>query len=312
MDTTSNSPSDSSTHISRRKFLGLMGYGAAAVALPPSILWGVEQLASKVDHVAEISLNHDVQSGKYSREKLGIISNLEQFNTVVLDNIESLSTLSQCHLLVVKDEEDLEITYGSTKPIFFPASTIKVPLCYEAYKLGLQTRQQYLTPSLAQEILENSSTFIDMLMRLPLAKGKRPEQLEEIVREVLTKANIPPHNNVGELPLRVNIYDEFNYLLEMDLPDLMKEAMLQKPTHYNRNYGVSTAILQNTKHKLPAYFKVGLINDPDTGDKELVNTYYLQLGNGFKMLGYAQGPDIYDVHSQMLHAAACAANIAVT
>lgn len=294
----------SSQSISRRSFLKLFGLGTLALTIPPSLLLGIEQLTANEDHAANLALLADIKLGKFTGEKIGQITSLGDLHQNLSEKTKELKGVSRAHIFVTDGANNKSIEHNTSTHIFLPASTIKIPICYEAWKIGQEIGKNYLTPELAKDILEISSDFINLLMSLPIAQGKKPEQLEAIVRDLITKAGIPPANNLGELPLKVDIRDQFNYLNRMKLPQVMKDAMLQEAQDHDTNYGVSTVLLQNTHRVLPAYFKIGLINDETKHPTELVNSYYFQLGDKIKMLGYAQGTNYYEVHKQMLFAAA--------
>lgn len=293
--------------LSRRSFLKAMGLGLGATFMPKFVAEGIEGLAAHVDQVAKAALEREVRKGTYTIESGRKITSFDQLRDFIDRQSESLTTLTKHHVLLSHRGDTQEVAPEGQSPIYIPASTIKIPLCYEAYLLGQKLGKSYLNPDFAKRILDYSDDLVELLMSTPYADNRRPEQLEEIVREMLTHAHIPPANKLGELPLKVNIHDQYSYLMKMDLPDIMKQPMLQEASDDQKNYGVSTVILQNSRQTVPAYFKIGLLEDSALDEPELVNAYYLQMG-GMKVLGYAQGPDRYETHKQMLITCAASAH----
>lgn len=290
--------------LSRRVFMQLLGMGAAGLALPEAVKWGVEQLAGRQDQIARLALAAEVQSGAFRMEKIGRVHTLTELRKSLLDSLEALSGISESQIMVADGSERISVRHHTQAEDFFPASVIKVPICFEAWKKGQDIGKTFLTPELADQILHRSFTFKDLVMQLPIAEGKSADQLELIVRELLENAGIPPKNKAGELPLRVGMSDFFGYLKRMELPEVMREAMRQTKEDKGGNYGVSTVLLDAIGEDIPAFFKIGLIDDQSKNPKELVNSYYFQLGDAFKTLGYAKGTEVDDVHAAMLHTAA--------
>src|SRR4030067_2367710 len=295
----------------RRSFLKRIGLGALAVVFSPSLIWGLETLAASEDHLAKMALLADIKRGEFTPDSIRTITSTPDLKNRIIDKTEDLKGVSSMKLYFDDGSKSFSVNKKADSSIFLPASTIKVLICYEAWKMGKKEGQDYLTPELSSQILEKSYTFMDLLMKLPLAQNRKPEQLEEIVRDLLTQAGIKPLNQPGNLPLKVSLDEMHGYLLKMQMPAVMKQAMLQNAGDHNKNYGVSTVILQNSHHKLPAYFKIGLIYDETVSPSQLVNSYYLQMGEKIKVLGYAKGTDLYEVHKQMLYTAAMTANYAV-
>jgi hypothetical protein len=195
--------------------------------------------------------------------------------------------------------------YRTDSDVFFPASVIKVLICNEAYKAGKKDGNEYLTEELADQILRRSFTFKKLVRKLPVANGRDVDtDLEGIVKDILVQANVPAVNTVNDLPLRVSIDQLFNYLRGMDLPEIMKRSMVQTNEDKGSNYGVPEVLLNTLTQNTPAYFKHGLVYDQKLSPKQLVNSYYFQLGDSLKVLGYAKGEDVTDVHEQMLQVAA--------
>jgi len=290
--------------LSRREALKIFGISGAAVVVPEVARWGVEQLVNNQDKIANIALAAEIHAGEFRMEKIGKLRTLAQLRDSLEGSLEALSGISEAQIMVQDGDKRTSLRFGTAPENIFPASVIKVPICYEAWKKGQELGKTFLTAELADEILHKSYTFKDLVMQLPIAKGKTPEQLEQIVREMLGKAGIVPKNRPGDLPLRVGMSDFFDYLSRMKLPEVMKNAMLQTQEDHGSNYGVSQVLLDAIGDSVPAFFKIGLIYDPERKPKELVNSYYFQLGDSLKALGYAKGTEVDDVHASMLHTAA--------
>ena len=290
--------------LSRRGFVKLIGLGAASVAVPEAVKWGVEQLAGRQDQIARLALATEVRSGAFRMEQIGKLQTLTELRESLIDSLKALSGISESQIMVGDGDQRISVRFGAATESFFPASVIKVPICNEAWKMGSDMGKTFLTPELADQILHKSYPFKDLVMQLPAAEGKSPDQLELIVRDMLENADIPPKNKTGELPLRVGMGDLFGYLNRMKLPNVMREAMRQTQDDKRKNYGVSTVLLDTIGEDIPAFFKIGLIYDQGKDPRELVNSYYFQLGNSFKTLGYAKGLQVDDVHAAMLHTAA--------
>lgn len=297
--------------ISRRDFLKLFGVGATALATPNILRWGIEQLATKEDRISRLALAAEIQSGTFKMERVGRIKTLSELKESLMNAVEALKGVSEAQVFIVDGEEITSLQYGTDSEIIFPASVIKIPICYEAWKAGHQDKKDYLTDEYADQILQKSYTFKNMVMQLPLAQGKTPEQLEEVVRILLEKAQISPKNKKGELPLKVNIRSLFDYLRSMNMPEIMKRAMHQTEEDKGKNYGAADVLLDTLDTDIPAYFKIGLVYDEEQKTKELVNSYYFQIGDNLKVLGYAKGADLSDVHEQMLQVAARISSFAV-
>lgn len=290
--------------ISRRDFLKLFGVGATTLATPNILRWGIEQLASKEDRISRLALAAEIQSGTFKMERVGRIRTLSELKESLMRAVEALKGVSEAQVFIADGEEITSLQYGTDSEIIFPASVIKIPICYEAWKAGQQDKKDYLTDEYADQILQKSYTFKNMVMQLPLAQGKTPEQLEEVVRILLEKAQISPKNKKGELPLKVNIRSLFDYLRSMNMPEIMKRVMHQTKEDKGKNYGAADVLLDTLDTDIPAYFKIGLVYDKEQKTKELVNSYYFQIGDNLKVLGYAKGADLNDVHEQMLQVAA--------
>lgn len=293
--------------VSRRDFLK-GGLAALAVetgrrVIPKTINWGFEELAGKEDHVAKIALASKVKDGVFSTEQIGQLKTLEELQTSLQEAVKELGGVSQAYVCIADGEKEAFVTHQTESDVFLPASVAKIPICYEAWKTGERENKSFLTEKHATNILQKSWTFLDMAMSLPQAKGKKPEQLEEVVRILFKEGGITPQNEPGQLPLRVNIRDLFSYIKRMKLPPIMKKPLLQTSEDEKHNYHVSTVLLDNLEQNTPAYFKLGLINDESSGKKELVNSYFFQIGDNLKVLGFAKGSDIKDVHEQMLQVA---------
>lgn len=275
--------------ISRRGLFKIAGslIGASVISVPVA-KWGIEHWSGIEDFFAKLDIAEDIRKGKFNLEKIPIKS-FEELKQRILEGMKSLDGLSESQVYLSEGEKKDSVHFNTNSEIFIPASTIKIVICNEAYKMGLNDAKEYLTPQLAEKILRYSDVFDELVSLLPIAQGRSANELEYIVRDILVQAGVPAKNEPGSLPLKVNIKDLFNYLDKMEMPDIMKNAMLQKAEDYERNYGLSTVLLQNLKGFFPAYFKIGLIFDEDSKPPQFVNSYYLQIGKRIKALGYAKG-----------------------
>lgn len=290
-------------NVSRRDFLKLIGAGVAAAFVPDSIKWGVEKLVSSKDDIVRLKLAKEIRKGEFRVEKVGKISTLEELRDSIKQTVESLKSLSESQIMIMDGSEKSSIQHGTDSEIFFPASISKIPVCFEAWKKGKDTGEIYLTEEYADQILRRSFTFEEMARKLPIADVGDSSSLEDIVRGILKEAKIPAKNERGNLPLKVNIEDFFKYLVNMEMPEIMKKAMLQTAEDRGENYNVPDVLLDNLPEDTPAYFKLGLVYDESKKAKELVNSYFFQVGDDLKVLGYAKGENKYEVHKQMLYVA---------
>jgi hypothetical protein len=291
------------TGMTRRNFLKVLGAGLGMAALGTSgfriMEFGLDRLSGVEEMLAEKSLLAEMRAGKFLPEKLGRPESLDALVDKTQKLTEKLSGVSQSAVFFRAGNEQSQMLKQEADAVFYPASTIKVILCNEIYQQGLRDGKEYLTPELAESILGRSEPYTSLIEQLPQTKSNDSGEISRVTREIIEQTGITPLNEPGT-NLRIDIQQQFDYLAQAQLPPIMKEAMRQGRDDAGRNYGISAVLLSNSQELLPAYFKIGLLQDTQSNPPKMVNSYYFQFGEEFKCLGYAMGDDPSDVHEHML------------
>ncbi len=281
--------------ISRRSFLKLAGVVAASAVTLKLLGLAADQLVSGEEHAAELALLSQTRMGLFQRDKLKSVENIDTLLEAIRTETEKLTGVSGARIKLIEGDFVSGIEVKTAPDIFAPGSLVKIPVAYYAWKLGENDDKEYLTKDAAWRILHVSESSANLIMKLPIARGKSSNDVESLLYRVLNESNIPPKSQSGEV-LRISLNDMIDFLRRIKLPQIMEEAMLLSSGDDLRNYGVSKVLRDATDSKLPIYFKIGLATDG--GQK--VNSYYMQVGDRATIVGYAKGHDLENVSKQML------------
>lgn len=307
VDTVSNESVLSKIQLTRREFIKYAGLGSVSLILAYLGLGDIDW----EDTAAQISLASEIALDEFSPSRIGRITSLEQLQSKINMGIERLDRLNGSHIMIADSRLDkvLDIRARDVRPTFLAGSVIKVPVCTELCLKDSQAAACF-TPQLADSVVGrgDNRAFINFLeQKVPSKKGKPAEQ---IVREMLFQANIPPQNK--KLPVRVKLEDLFDYFRTLDkFPSCLQSALLigRQPGNYGAA-AVSQYNLAGMNNPPPAYFKIGLLDgeiEEGLSQNDRFNSYMFKCGP-LTMTGYSRGKDRYSIHKQMLQSIAAASS----
>jgi hypothetical protein len=282
-----------SKRLSRRDFLGLITFGSLAAA---GVYLGLDKWssisASAKEKLAQAALTNKVSSGALGPDLFRGIATLDDFKANVESETRKLTGVSASGLYIARNGVSTGAGTGRFSDDFVPGSLIKLPLMHRIWQKGVESGVDYLPQEVANAVLEKSESARDFISRLPFAKGK---DTDTIILELLSETGLKPSVNQNgniELPM----LDYFRYTRTADFPPVILNGLRQTPEDYDTNYGVSEVMLRNFRGSESIYFKLGLAED----GSELVNSYFIRIGDNTYVTGYARGENYEQVHTQML------------
>jgi hypothetical protein len=291
--------------LNRRDFLKLAVLTATGALLHGSDIYRLAAfLRSKPERDRKQEIKEKIERGDFLvKDKPS--KSIEEVSTSILRLVENSPGISESRTCFFDGQSRCQCDYqaGAT---FIPASVITLLLCNEAEMMGQKDSQTYLTPQLATAVLAEHKFLDKLVMALPLAQGRSSKDMEKIVREIMLSAGVPAQNPEGLLPIEVDINTLFQYLINLNMPPLMKQNLLQSKPDVNSNYGSSAVTLPNLEGSYPSYFQIGVLYDQG----QLLNSYFYQFGDQFKALGYSKGDNPLSLYTHMLQVGAYFASYA--
>ena len=295
LETQSQKPS-----MSRRSFLRLFGLGVGAAT---AVYLGLDIIDTNEEKLSKLTLTNKINAGMFGPENIGAIYALEDLKKEITEKTEGLKGVSAAGLYLSNVEENAHLEAGKYTEKFIAASLVKIPLLYNVWQRGEADGTQYLTKDAADRILGKSESCRDFLMNLPYNKDLKEEELNSVIKEMLTVSGIPSEID-EEGNIKVDLNEYFGFLRKTDLPPVMKEAMRQTQEDDTSNYGISSVLRSNASEQKDIFFKIGLAQEGN----EATNSYVFMIGDDIKAVGYARGENIEQVHEQMLFTGAAIAN----
>ncbi len=290
-------------NLSRRGFLEFVTKAGVAAAFGTLGYKLTKYLGANSDRFSDMFLKLQVKEGKFAGERPGKVStNLDLLREISFTFDED-PEISQGQVIVAQgDFGKIYKHHVDQNEPFYPASTIKLAICIEAYKLNPQALPIDLAIKILTYSTNNLTPLFDNLGDLITGNDESQK-----VYNLLSNGGLPITSEPGEFPLSVKMVDYLNYLRTQSLPQVIKDAMRQNKEDYSAYYGLSEVLGQHYDlDNVPTYFKIGLINHP-TRAGELINPYYFRIerddGKDLHVYGFASGKNKQAVHAQMLKTA---------
>jgi len=290
--------------MTRRRFLQLLGVSATAAGGYVLLGLDLDKIDALEEKFSQYSLLANVNAGKFASDRLPSSNTIETLKNEIINKTETLGGVSAAGIYISDIDQNVKAVVGNHSEKFIPGSLIKIPLLYRVWLSSKLDGVDYLTPEIAEKILHKSESSQEFIMGLPANRYRDSGEFDTVVMEMLNDLHIPSEQ-LSDGNLQIELLDYFNFLRKTELPEIIRNAILQTEKDDDKNYGISK-ILQTNSNGNDAFFKIGLAQSGN----ETINSYVIMFGENIKSVGYAKGSNVENVHEQMLITAALLAKYA--